>query len=110
MSAEPELPTAASVPGRAVITSRAYENLVRAVASSALGVPPRRSTVRVADGGGRLDIQISGSISGEGMPVLERIDRTRTTVAEQTTALTGATVGTVAVHITDIRFDERRAR
>jgi hypothetical protein len=110
MSAVPEPTTAASVPGRTVITVRAFENLVLAVASSALGVPPRRSSVRVADGGGRLDIQISGSISGDGVPVIERIDRTRTTVADQTAALTGATVGTVAVHITDIRFDEGRAR
>jgi hypothetical protein len=103
-------PEATAMPGRSVISSRAYEQLIRAVAGEALGVGRRESAVRVSDAGGRLAIAITGPAGGDGQPVVELVESARATITERTVALTGAAVGEVSIHITDIRFREGRTR
>jgi uncharacterized alkaline shock family protein YloU len=98
------------IPGRAIITARAYEQLVRAVAGEALGVGPHDSSVRLSDAAGRLAIDVDGPIRGDGPPVLERIETARDTIATRVTTLTGAAVERVDIHITRIRFTKGKIR
>jgi hypothetical protein len=102
--------SAAPVPGRVSITSRAYEHLVRAIAADALGVGRRTGSVRVSDDRGRLAIEVTGAVRGEGAPVLQQIGRARDTVAARTAALTGAEVSRVRFHITSVTTSGRRTR
>lgn len=102
-------PEGTTAPGRTAITARAYEKLIGAIASEALAVRRRDGSVRISDRGGLLAIEITSAVSGQGMPVLQRVERTRESVAARATALTGAGVSAVSIHITDIRFDSRRA-
>lgn len=97
------------IPGHVTIAPRAYERTLAAVAARSLGVRARDVTVRAADEGGRLIVHVSGAISGDGAPVLERIERVRTDVTEGAQRLTGAAVTRVTVHVTRIHFDDRRA-
>lgn len=98
------------VPGRVSISSRAYEQLLRAIAAEALSVPRRDGTVRVSDDGGRLVVDVTGAVRGDGVPVLQRIGEARETVARRAAALTGAEVARVRFHITSVTTSGRRAR
>lgn len=97
------------IPGHITVAPRAYERLLAAVSARSMGVRPRDVTVRAADEGGRLIVHVTGAVSGDGAPVLERIGRVRTDVTDGAERLTGAAVTRVTVHITRIHFDDRRA-
>jgi sugar (pentulose or hexulose) kinase len=101
---------APSVPGRVVVTARAHERVMTALAADALGIPVSRARVRVHDDAGALGARVTAAASvGPGTPpLITRIDATRRRLAEEGSRLTGATVSHVSVRITDTITESRR--
>lgn len=115
---------AAEIAGRVTITARAYERIAAAVAADALGVPSRDPKATVRDEQGRLRADISSGIDPSGMDssgtdsrgsdpagrsVVATAARARSLVTERLTALTGADVVRVRIHLTHVVRNERRA-
>lgn len=101
---------AVPVRGRTAIASRAYEQLITALAADALSVGARSLSVRVSDERGGLHITVTGPVRASGTPVLTRVGNARSSLATRTTELTGAQVQRVTVHVTNVQEEEGRAR
>lgn len=115
---------AAEIAGRVTIAARAYERIAAAVAADALGVPSRDPKATVRDEQGRLRADISSGIDPNridpsgidpsggdpaGRSVVAAAARARSLVAERLSALTGADVARVRIHLTHVVQNERRA-
>ncbi len=110
---------AAEIAGRVTIAARAYERIAAAVAADALGVPSRDPKATVRDEQGRLRADISSGIDPNGIDpsggdpagrsVVAAAARARSLVAERLSALTGADVARVRIHLTHVVQNERRA-
>jgi hypothetical protein len=96
------------IPGHVGIAPRAYEQLLAAVSAQELGVRARRVRARTDDDGGRLVIHVTGAIDAAKAPFLEYLSGARERIAAETERLTGARVGRVLIHITDIDTHDRR--
>lgn len=109
----------AEIAGRVTIAARAYERIAAAVAADALGVPSRDPKATVRDEQGRLRADISSGIDPNGIDpsggdpagrsVVAAAARARSLVAERLSALTGADVARVRIHVTHVVQNERRA-
>lgn len=102
-------PSRPVIPGHVTVAPRAYERLLAAVSAHSMGVRAKDVSVSAADEGGRLVVHVTGAISGDGGPVLSRIESVQKDVIDGAQRLTGAAVTRVTVHITRILFDDRRA-
>lgn len=98
----------AQIPGRVVVTSRAYERITAAVSSEALGIPRRAATARVRDDAGRISAEVSAGARVGEETILARAARTRDLVSTRLADLTGATVSDVRIHLTHLIHDDRR--
>lgn len=98
----------AQIPGRVIVTSRAYERIAAAVSAEALGVPRRAASARVRDDAGRIAAEVSAGARVGGESILARAARTREVVAARLTDLTGASVSDVRIHLTHHIDDDRR--
>ena len=115
-----------SGPGRTVITARAIQAVVRAVAAGELGAGTRAVSVDLTDEGGRLDVAVStpvqvisiaraqaepAAVARSGGGLLERAGRAESVIADRVHALTGRTTGAVRLRFTDAEIRrERRVR
>lgn len=98
------------VSGRTAISSRAYEQLITALAAEAFAVGARALSVRVSDERGRLRIEVTGPVRTGRTPILERIADARSTLAARAKALTGADVERVSIHVTTVQEEEGRVQ
>jgi hypothetical protein len=91
----------AIIRGRTVITTRALESVLAAVAARELGTAARTATARVRDSGGSLAVSVTGPtrMPDPGDSVLAIAERTRLVVSRDGAVLTGATIGAVRVRI-----------
>jgi hypothetical protein len=97
-------PAGGTIPGRVVVTARAFERVFAALAADELGGGTRGTRVRVSDANGLLAADIEGPVdaSGAGSSVLGRVESARGRIASDGAALTGATLSRVSVRVTDI--------
>jgi len=96
------------IPGRVVVTSRAYERITAAVSADALGIPRREAKARVRDDHGRLAAEVTAGAPQGGGPIVDRAARARDEVAGRIADLTGATVSTVRIRISHLIDHDRR--
>ena len=101
---------AASIPGRVVISSRAFERVFAAIAADALGVSASSTTAQVRDDRGSLHAEITSpvSVTPGGADVLSLVDRARADLARTGARLTGADVSGSRIRITRITTPSRR--
>lgn len=101
---------AASIPGRVVISSTAFERVFAAVAADALGVAASSASARVRDDRGSLHAEITSpvNVSPGGADVLSLADRARAEIARTGSRLTGANVSGSRIRITRITTSSRR--
>ena len=112
--------------GRTLVTARALEQVVAAVAGEALGVPGAGVHVALTDRGGDLDVVARapmrviairrlrlepGALARAGGTVLERCAAAEDRIRSDVHRITGYTVHHVTVHLTDVELRrERRVR
>lgn len=112
--------------GRNRVTSKALGRVVTAVAADALGVAARSVHVDLTDDGGLLSVAVStpvrivslariasepASLTRSGGPLLARVGDAQEIIRSRVAALTGASIGRVAITVTGIDIQpERRVR
>jgi hypothetical protein len=101
---------AREIPGRVVVTARAQERVLAALAADELGIPLRSAKARVSDDAGRLAAEIAAParVTPEGVPLLSLIEEARSRVTTDGADLTGAEISRVTVRITGVDNDSRR--
>lgn len=99
----------AHIPGRVVISARAYERIAAAASAEALGIARREAGATIHDDRGRLRADVRAGVTIGPEPIVGRVAAARATIAARVTELTGATVSDVRVRLTHLISDDRRA-
>lgn len=103
----------APVAGRVVITARAIETVLSALAAEELGGTAGGTRVRVRDEGGLLSVAVRAPVhvTKPGSTVLERVESARRRILTTGAELTGASLADVTIRVTDTTSDnEKRAQ
>ncbi|UFS58266.1 hypothetical protein [Subtercola endophyticus] len=106
--------------GRTRVTSKAITRVATALGAEALDVAIRSVSVRLSDDNGMLAVTVSGPIRvsalndlvdaavvSPGETILERCERAQSHIREVTSALTGASISRVTVHLTGIETTQK---
>lgn len=99
------------VAGRVAVTPRALTSVARGVAASRLGVAASAVSVHLSDAAGLLAVTVAAPVRltadpGEGL--IARSGAARAEIARDITEITGSTVGSVRLRVTNVQRDETR--
>ena len=106
------------VPGRTVLSAKALNRVTEATAAAELRVPAREVRASIGDAQGRLSLSVSAPTAlealgqrGERLPLAERLEGSRRSIASRVEQLTGHLVGRCELTVTGAQFPpERRVR